>query len=215
MPLLCRSFLLLGFLATALLVAKTTSEPLSSVDDEEFLIAKETANAGDDLVTSLDRYEKKGEMMTFQMHIFSESRFADDDDNVEDTMMDKRGGKGGYSHALRIRRGGSENGGYSHALRIRTSPSFHALRVKKSNSRMFNHALRVRKSGSGSPFSHALRIKKSGYMVTRGLPYSHALRVRRYDPTLEDVDDYLLMDDDNDNDFYKRASSFSHVLRVR
>jgi len=76
---------------------------------------------------------------------------------------------------------------------------------------MFNHALRVRNIRA-SPFTHALRIKKGGdsyrpsYLTARSSPFTHALRVRRMDPMMED---YF------DPDMPKRASSFSHILRVR
>ena len=80
---------------------------------------------------------------------------------------------------------------------------------------MFNHALRVRNIRA-SPFTHALRIKKGGspsYLSARSSPFTHALRVRRYDPWMDWATDYYNFNPDTFQD--KRASSFSHVLRVR
>jgi len=109
-----------------------------------------------------------------------------------------------FAHALRVRRGYGDNS-FAHALRVRSSPSnfAHALRIKKSN--MFNHALRVRNIRA-SPFTHALRIKKGGnsFLSARSSPFSYALRVRRSDPM-----EYYF-----DSEQPKRASSFSHILRV-
>ena len=79
---------------------------------------------------------------------------------------------------------------------------------------MFNHALRVRNIRA-SPFTHALRIKKGGesYLTARSSPFTHALRVRRYDPWMDWATNYYNFNPDTIQD--KRASSFSHVLRVR
>jgi len=141
-----------------------------------------------------------------------DSRYLDEDydDQIEPAdAYDKR--TNSFAHALRIRRGGNRDSS-SFALRIRKAmPSGfgHALRIKKGA--MFNHALRVRNIRA-SPFTHALRIKKGGdsyrpsYLTARSSPFTHALRVRRMDP---------MMDDYFDPDMPKRASSFSHILRVR
>ena len=66
--------------------------------------------------------------------------------------MEKRG----YSHALRIRRGGGAG-------------AMHALRIRKSGPS--NFALRIRRAGRTSSFQHALRIKKS--------PSNFALRIKK------------------------------------
>jgi len=154
-----------------------------------------------------------------------DSRYLDEDydDQIEPAeAYDKRANS--FAHALRIRRGGNRDSS-SFALRIRKAmPSGfgHALRIKKGA--MFNHALRVRNIRA-SPFTHALRIKKGAfffdqpymwpffsdsyrpsYLTARSSPFTHALRVRRMDP---------MMDDYFDPDMPKRASSFSHILRVR
>merc|ERR1712004_774783 len=66
----------------------------------------------------------------------------------------------------------------------------------------FEHALRIRRSEADQALRHAMRIRSS--------PYSHALRVRRSGmPEFED--DYFY----DYPDAYKRASAYSHVLRVR
>jgi len=113
-------------------------------------------------------------------------------------------GDNSFAHALRVRRGYGDNS-FAHALRVRSSPSnfAHALRIKKDS--MFNHALRVRNIRA-SPFTHALRIKKGGnsFLSARSSPFTHALRVRRFDP-----EEYYF-----DSEQPKRASSFSHILRV-
>jgi len=131
--------------------------------------------------------------------------FEDDyGDNAEPSEdFDKRSSS--FAHALRVRRGYGDNS-FAHALRVRkANPSnfAHALRIKKDS--MFNHALRVRNIRA-SPFTHALRIKKGGnsFLSTRSSPFTHALRVRRYDPM-----EYYF-----DSELPKRASSFSHILRV-
>ena len=123
-----------------------------------------------------------------------------------DMMPDKRA-RGGFGHALRIRRGDES---FSHALRIRASPYGHALRIKKGGN--FNHALRIR----ASPYGHALRIKKGDEMFSHALrirasPYQHALRVRRAEAVPED--DFEAGVDYPD--YFKRAMAFNHVLRVR
>ena len=120
--------------------------------------------------------------------------------------MEKRASTG-FGHALRIRRAEP----FSHALRIRASPYGHALRIKKDNS-FNNHALRIR----ASPYGHALRIKKGDDMYSHALrirasPYQHALRVRRAEVSLPDFEDFSF----EYPDFWKRASAFNHVLRVR
>ena len=95
--------------------------------------------------------------------------------NEDYEMMPVKRARGGFGHALRIRRGDEA---FSHALRIRASPYGHALRIKKGGN--YNHALRIR----ASPYGHALRIKKGDQMFSHALrirasPLQHALRVRR------------------------------------
>merc|ERR1711860_94503 len=138
-----------------------------------------------------------------------EDRYNDEDDDNYPDPIDKRA-ISGFEHAFRIRRSEADQElSLRHAMRLRASPFGHALRIKKANSN-FNHALRIR----SSPYGHALRIKKGGQyshaLRIRSSPYSHALRVRRSGmPEFED--DYF-----NDYpDTYKRASAYSHVLRVR
>jgi len=132
---------------------------------------------------------------------YFEDDYGDTAEPSED--FDKR--TNSFAHALRVRRGYGDNS-FAHALRVRkANPSnfAHALRIKKDS--MFNHALRVRNIRA-SPFTHALRIKKGGnsFLSARSSPFTHALRVRRYDPMA-----YYF-----DYEQPKRASSFSHILRV-
>ena len=139
---------------------------------------------------------------------FRLSRYDDEGDDDYNDPIEKRA-ISGFEHALRIRRSEEADQALRHAIRIRASPYVHALRIKKANSN-FNHALRIR----GSPYGHALRIKKGGQyshaLRIRSSPYSHALRVRRSGmPEFEE--DYFY----DYPDAYKRASAYSHVLRVR
>ena len=139
---------------------------------------------------------------------FRLSRYDDEGDDDYNDPIEKRA-ISGFEHALRIRRSDEADQALRHAIRIRASPYVHALRIKKANSN-FNHALRIR----GSPYGHALRIKKGGQyshaLRIRSSPYSHALRVRRSGmPEFEE--DYFY----DYPDAYKRASAYSHVLRVR
>jgi len=132
---------------------------------------------------------------------YFEDDYVDNAEPSED--FDKR--TNSFAHALRVRRGYGDNS-FAHALRVRkANPSnfAHALRIKKDS--MFNHALRVRNIRA-SPFTHALRIKKGGnsFLSARSSPFTHALRVRRYDP----MEYYYGYEQP------KRASSFSHILRV-
>jgi len=130
--------------------------------------------------------------------------FEDDYGDIAEPSEDFDKRTNSFAHALRVRRGYGDNS-FAHALRVRKSASnfAHALRIKKDS--MFNHALRVRNIRA-SPFTHALRIKKGGnsFLSARSSPFTHALRVRRYDPM-----EYYF-----DSEQPKRASSFSHILRV-
>jgi len=125
--------------------------------------------------------------------------------------MEKRG----YSHALRIRRGGGAG-------------AMHALRIRKSGPS--NFALRIRRAGRTSSFQHALRIKKS--------PSNFALRIKK-DPEPPEAasaaasqpGDYYLGDEAYDESEYadptqyygyaKRAgpvgrrSASLHTLRIK
>jgi len=179
------------------LVAFSSSEAASlSPLDEELFGSKEVTPVDNE--NNLEQNDNNG--------------YFDDDyyDNLESSGTDDKR-TNSFAHALRVRRGYGDNS-FAHALRVRRGPSGfgHALRIKKGS--MFNHALRVRNIRA-SPFTHALRIKKGGnsYLTARSSPFTHALRVRRFDP-MEYYRPEYYFDSEMPS---KRASSFSHILRVR